>query len=880
MYYNKSTETVEHELETGKNGLSRKEATLRIKKYGKNLLPKKKKDSILKIFFREFKDPMIILLIVAIAASLFAGEIVDSIAIIFIVFIDIIMGTYQENKANNTAEALAKLVTAKTKVIRDGETISINAEELTVGDLVILESGDKISADLRIIESHNLTIDEAILTGESLQVAKNPNPIEEKNLAISEQTNMLFSGTTVVTGRAKAIVVKIGLETEIGKIADTINNTKETKSPLTIRVEKLSKQISALVLVVAIVITILLVLKDVPYHEIFLSVIALAVSAMPEGLPLALTMALTIASNKMAKQNVIVRKLKSAESLGSCTVIASDKTGTLTVNEQTAKKILLPDGKEYNISGTGFSFNGEVTGGNLEYVKEIATLGYINNEATVTEKKTLGDSIDIAFKVLGKKLKVSTKEIKPLEIIPYESENKYSAVFYERGGETYCTVKGSLEVVKSFCKDINFISASPHSKVLEKQNENLARDGYRVIALANGKVPKKSKYTIDDIGNLTFMGLVGFIDPIREEAISSINECKTAGIKVLMITGDHPLTAFSIGKDLNLTTTLDEVATGKEVDEALEKGKKHFDAFVKKKIIFARVTPHQKLEIVESLKRQGEFVAVTGDGVNDAPALKTANIGIAMGSGTDIARETADMIIVDDNFRSIVAGIKEGRVAYANIRKIILFLISCGLAEVTFFILSIVLDLPMPLVAIQLLWINVVTDGIQDFALSFEKAEPGILEEPPRSPKESIFNGALFREIAASGLIIGAIVFGTWYFLLKNGTPVEVARGYIMALMVFIQNIHVFNCRSELRSAFSVPITSNWLIIGGVVVSIILQSIVMEVPFLAQFLQTAPISFEHLAILFGLAMLVLVLMEIYKVIRKLITKSQKSKSML
>ena len=866
MYYGKSVETIENELKTTRNGLSSVEASARLKKYGKNTLPKKKKDSIFKIFFREFKDPMIILLVVAIVASLIAGEIVDSIAILFIVLIDIIMGTYQENKANNTAEALAKLVTAKTKVIRDNKIISINAENLTIGDLVLLESGDKVSADMRLIETHNLTVDESILTGESLQVDKNPAVLKKSNATISEQTNMVFSGTTVVTGRARAIVTGVGLKTEIGKIADSLNQTEETKSPLTIRVEKLSKQISILVLLVAVVITVHLITKNVPYHEIFLSVIALAVSAMPEGLPLALTMALTIASNKMAKRNVIVRKLKSAESLGSCTVIASDKTGTLTVNEQTAKKILLPNGEEYNISGTGFNFEGEVTGKNLENAREIGLLGVINNESTVTESQTVGDSIDIAFKVLGKKLKIETAGLKTLEIIPYESENKYSAVFYEKDGEVYCTVKGSLEVVRSFCVKTNLVE-NPAANLLESQNENLARDGYRVIALANGKVEKKSEYTVDDIKNLTFMGLVGFIDPIRKEAISSIAECHAAGIKVLMITGDHPLTAFSIAKELKLAETYDKVATGEEVDAALEKGNETFDQFIREKTIFARVTPLQKLKIVESLKRQGEFVAVTGDGVNDAPALKAANIGIAMGSGTDIARETADMIIVDDNFKSIVAGIEEGRVAYANIRKIILFLISCGLAEVTFFCLSIILDLPMPLVAIQLLWINVVTDGIQDFALSFEKAEPGILKEPPRSPKESIFDKPLLKEILVSGLIIGGIVIGTWVFLLNHlGVETAVARGYIMALMVFIQNIHVFNCRSELRSAFKVPIKSNWLVVAGVIVSIILQFIVMEVPFLSEFLQTSSVPLVHLLALFALALIVLIALEIYKAI--------------
>ena len=874
MYYNKSPEELEKELQASSKGLSKEEVIVRQQKYGKNILPKKEKDSVLKIFLREFKDPMVILLLVAIVVSLIAGEVVDAIAICFIVLVDALMGTYQENKANNTAEALANLVTAKVKVVRDSDVMAIDTADLTLGDYVLLESGDKVSADMRIVEAHNLMIDESILTGESVQVSKNSEVINKTNVIISEQSNMAFSGTTVVKGRAKAIVVGIGLATEIGKIADSINNTEEEKSPLTIRVEKLSQQISILVLIVAILIAVLLIMKDVPYNEIFLSVIALAVSAMPEGLPLALTMALTIASNKMAKKNVIVRKLKSAESLGSCTVIASDKTGTLTVNEQTAKRIVLPNNVEYNISGTGFSFEGKVTGGDITYAKEIALLGYINNEADVDEEQKVGDSIDIAFKVLGKKLDIEATNIKTLESIPYESENKYSAVFYELDNEVYCTVKGSLEVVKSFCSNINLIDAKLSSDVLDKQNEKLAKDGYRIIALANGKIKRQEKYTIKDIKNLTFMGMVGFIDPIRKEAIQSIAECKTAGIKVLMITGDHPLTAFSIARDLKLVKDLQEVTTGVEVDAELAKGEKNFDNFIRQKSVFARVTPLQKLKIVESLKRQGEFVAVTGDGVNDAPALKAASIGVAMGSGTDIARETADMIIVDDNFKSIVAGIKEGRIAYANIRKIVLFLISCGLAEVTFFCLSIILDLPMPLVAIQLLWINVVTDGIQDFALSFEKAEKGILQEKPRNPKESIFNRELLQEILVSGLLIGCIVFIVWYYLLnKVNMEISMARGYIMALMVFIQNIHVFNCRSEHKSAFSVPFTSNKLILVAFFSGIILQVIVMEVPILSKFLQTVSIPFMHLVYLFLIALLILLIMEVYKMLNNFIRKA-------
>ena len=483
--------------------------------------------------------------------------------------------------------------------------------------------GDKISADIRLVETHNFTVDESILTGESVQAVKTSDVVTKKKPSLGDQSNMAFSGTTVVSGRAQGVVVKVGLQTELGKIADSLNETVVEKSPLTIRVERFSKQITILILVIAVIITTLLIVKQVPYNEIFLTVIAFSLSAMPEGLPLALTMALTIASNRMAKKNVIVRKLNAAESLGSCTVIASDKTGTLTVNQQTAKIIMLPNGQSYQVSGTGYEVKGKVTGAALKYAEEIGLLGVLNNEANIDDGQTLGDSIDIAFLVLGKKLGVKTNGIKILETIPYESENKYSAVFYEKNGEVYCTAKGSLEVIENFSNDINFSygKARDFAK-LNEQNDNLARDGFRVIALANGKVPRKEHYSEKDIKNLTFMGMVGFIDPIRKEVVASIRDCHVAGIKVLMVTGDHPLTAYKIGRDLKLVDNYDKVATSDQVEEAFAKGEDEFDDFVAQHIIYARVTPLQKLNIVNSLKRQGEFVAVTGDGVNDAPALK------------------------------------------------------------------------------------------------------------------------------------------------------------------------------------------------------------------------------------------------------------------
>lgn len=878
-WYLLSTEEVCEELGTNQKGLSKKECEARIEKYGKNELPKKKRDGFFKIMLHELKDPIVLILIVTIIFSLIIGEVVDALVILFIVLIDLIMGTVQEWNASRNAEALANLIRVKVKVIRDSKEQEIDSSELVVGDIVLLESGNKISGDLRIISAQNLTIDESVLTGESINVVKHSDTLE-KGALLAERKNMAYSGTSVITGRATCVVVNTGINTELGKIATKVSNTKDEKSPLTIRMEKFSKEIAIMIIAVATIITAVLALKGTPGSEIFLSVIALSVSAMPEGLPLALTMVLTIASNRMSKKNVIVKKLNSVESLGSCTVIASDKTGTLTVNEQTAKKIVLPSGLTYEVEGTGYNDVGRVLcedKNELQSAYDISKYAVINNEAGLEKVgntwNKFGDSIDVAFLALGKKLNVNLDDIEIVGRIPYESFNKYSAVFYKQNDEVYCTVKGSLEKVLEFSSTMQ--GKGKHVKLNEKlltnQNNDLAEEGYRVIAIANGKVKnfkKKDFYTGNDISDLCFEGLVAFIDPVREEVKGSIKECMSAGIKVVMITGDHPLTAFTIAKELSITKNIEEVATGEDVEKALKKGHEYFDDFVKKIRVFSRVTPIEKLEIVESYKRQKEFVAVTGDGVNDAPAIKSANIGISMGSGTDVAKETASMIVIDDNFKSIVAGVKEGRNAYSNIRKVAYMLLSCGVAEVLFFILSIIFDLPMPLVAIQLLWLNLVTDGIQDIALSCEKAEASIMKEKPRRTDETIFNRTLFEEVALSGLFIGGIVFIVWYVLLnKVGMEIDTARGYVLALMVFMQNVHVFNCRSEKDSTFKISLKSNPIILVAIIASLLLQVLVMEVPALSEFLTATSIPLEHLLILFVSSLSVLAVMEIYKYLR-------------
>lgn len=855
-------------LNTSASGLKVSEAGKRINKYGLNELPEEKQRSLFSIFLSSFNDPIIYVLIVAAILSFAVKETLDACAILFIILVDAIVSTIQEYNANKNSLALKNLIKLHTKVIRGNKYYEIESKYIVPGDIIVIEPGTKMSADVRILESKNLVVDESILTGESIGVEKSAS---ETKSNVKQKKNILYSGTSVITGYGIGVAEYTGLNTELGKIAQKVTTSEDEKSPLTIRMEKFSKQITLIIIIVSIIIGLVLVLKGNKLFDIFISVIALSVSAMPEGLPLAITMALTIGSNKMGKKNVIVKKLNCVEILGSCTVIASDKTGTLTVNEQTAKRILLFDGSEYEVTGSGYEINGEIrplNNSKISEAKRIAKLGFINNEAVFEkdingEYKKLGDSIDIAFKVLAQKSGSIVNEDIIIDKIPYESENKYSAVFYKEKSEVRCTAKGSVEVIIDFCKNIK----KEDKEKIMNQNEYLASRGYRVIALCDGVIKENSKYTEEDIKNLDFIGLVGFIDPVRKEAKESVRKCKMAGIKVLMITGDHALTALEVAKELRIADSREEVATSEELENLINNDE-DFDNYIKNKTVFARVTPLQKLKIVESLKRQGEFVAVTGDGVNDAPAIKAANIGIAMGSGTDVAKETAKMIIMDDNFSSIVNGIEEGRNAYANIRKISLFLLSCGLAEVLFFILAIIFNMPIPLVAIQLLWLNLVTDGLQDMALSFEREPDTIMKEKPRNPKEGLFDKSLVTSLLISGLYMGIVVFGIWVFMIKVlNIDILVARGYILLLMVFMQNFHVFNCRSERKSVFENKLKNNKILAFSIISSLLLQIIVMEIDPLANLLQTTSIPYLHMLILILLACPIIFVMELYKYLK-------------
>jgi magnesium-transporting ATPase (P-type) len=893
-WYSLEVKDIYKKLNTSSVGLTSADALERQNEFGLNKMPSKKVPAWWLIFFHQFLSPLIYILIIAGVVSIFLKEWEDAGFIFTVILLNSIIGAWQENKAEKSAAALQNLLKIKALVRRDNLEKELDAEELVVGDIVFLESGYKVPADIRLFDARNLTVDEAFLTGESKAVLKNTETLK-KNLMVNKRVNMLFAGSTVFSGRAWGVVVETGLRTEVGKIADIITATQKIKPPLIIRMEKFTKNISFIILFLCVIIAAVALAMGAEGQETFFLVVALAVSAIPEGLPVALTVALSVATSRMSKKNVIVRKLTAVEGLGSCTMIASDKTGTLTVNQQTAKLIHLSSDKELKISGEGYSGEGVVDLENKldkdekgNYYDTIESVILANEAYLVKEDnywRQHGDSIDVAFLALTYKSKYNLEKIKKsaenLFAIPYESERRYAGKFYKKKDKVYFAVKGSVDRILDFCDHVRIDGKNKKidKKHIKEEGIKLAKQGYRVLAVARGEykdeIPNDPvKFTDKKVTNLRFLSLICFIDPLRAESREAILKCQKAGIGVKMITGDHSATALFIAKELGIANSEEEVVNGENIEED-QNITPEFLEIVKKTKVFAGVSPLQKLKIVNALNKLGHFVAVTGDGVNDAPAMKQASIGVAMGSGTDVAKETSTMIVVDDNFSSIVDGIEEGRFAYSNIRKVVYFLISSGATEIILFLLAII-SIPLlplgslipPLIAAQLLWLNVVTNGIQDIALAFESGEKGEMKKVPRSPKEGIFNRLMTQQTVISGLVMGIFSFAVWFYLINLGYSVEYTRNILLMLIVLFQNFHIFNCRSEYLSAFKIPLQKNKILIFGVLIAQALHITATYIPFMQNILQLEPISFFNWLILLVMASSILWAMEIFKYIKR------------
>jgi magnesium-transporting ATPase (P-type) len=872
------------------DGLSSQQAGALLLQYGPNRLPAKPPPSAVEIFLHQFLSPLIYILIAAGVISLMIGEMTDACFIFAVILLNAGLGTFQEWKAEQSAASLQQLLRITSHVLRDRQLRDLPAEELVPGDVVKLESGVRVPADLRLLEVSSLSLDESLLTGESQPVAKQVAAVAVET-PLSERHSLCHAGSSVARGRGIGVVVTTGQQTEVGHIAAAVASTAGAKPPLVIRMERFARQVSYLVLGFVVLLAVLALWEGLSFAEVFFMAVALSVSAIPEGLPVAMTVALSIATTRMARRNVIVRRLTAVEGLGSCTCIASDKTGTLTVNRQTVRALWLPDGSDYLVSGEGYAGVGEVT--RVDHTEmtddergrllRLGRAGVLCNEASLKlllgEWIHRGDTMDIALLALGHKLGLDPEQemndVTILGEIPFESEQRYAARFVQNQ-EPWCLVKGALEQVLDFCGSMLGNRGPAPIDLLEVEAEamRLADAGYRVLAVADGPVkecPAGGDFDQKNIDGLTLLGLVGFIDPLRHDVVDAVATCRRAGVRVVMVTGDHPATAFGIANELGLSRSRDEMVTGVELADYDPEGHDYRER-VARSSVFARVTPIQKLQIVNALNRLGHFTAVTGDGVNDAPALRTANIGVAMGTGTDVAKETASIIIADDNFTSIVAGIEEGRFAYDNIRKVIYLLISTGGAEIVLFSLALVCGLPLPLGAVQLLWLNLVTNGIQDVALAFEGGEPGEMRVPPRSPEEGLFNPLMIQQTMVSGLTMGLVAFGCWAWLLDQGWAVDTARNAVLLLMVLLENVHVFNCRSEKVSAFRVPLKRNSLLILGVLVAQGVHMLAMHWPFMQGVLGVSPIDLGSWLNLLGLALTLLIVMEGFKLLRKSINR--------
>jgi len=881
-----SIEAVLDALNSSLHGLSHREAVIRVEKYGRNTLPKAKLPGIGVVFLHQFKSPLIYVLVAAAILSVMIQEWSDAGFITAVLIINAVIGTIQEHSAQQAAVALQALVRTKCRVLREGETYEINAEELVPGDIVLMESGDRVPADLRLTVTNDLEVDESLLTGESLPVLKDSNAVLDTDMVLGDRVNMLYTGTLISRGRAHGVVVNTALNTVLGRIAADVMFKLPPKAPLQVRMDRFTHRVAIAVGLAALTMLVVAVLRGTPFSEVFLLAVALAVSVIPEGLPVALTVALAIGMRRMARRNVIVRRLLAVEALGSCTLIATDKTGTLTVNQLTARKITFPNNETWEISGEGVVPKGNILmPRGIPSVDETAMLERLCRVAVLTNEGFLGrtdsgwshygDAVDVAFLVMSHKAGIVKAEMinafPEITSIPYESERLFSASLNEVNGMQCAFVKGALERLLPMCTTMAMPGQDvPIEKVMiEQQAQVLASQGYRVLTLAEGEIElgQDELFTDKHLRGLTLIGLVGIIDPLRAEAKNAVACCRQAGINVAMITGDHPSTAFAIAQQLDMVERSNQVVTGPDLLRAPDS--ETIDEITKDARVFARVGPHQKLDIVKSLQRNGHFVAVSGDGANDAPALRAAQVGVAMGkSGTDVARETADLIITDDNFGSIVAGVEEGRVAYANVRKVIFLLISTGAAELVLFTLALLTGLPLPLVAVQLLWLNLVTNGIQDVALAFEPGEGDELRHPPRAPGEPIFNRLMIERVLISALVIGTVAFLVFQWLLTRGFTLDEARNGTLLLMVLFENVHVFNCRSEVRSVFQHNPLRNPILLIGTAVAQMVHIGAMYTPWISDVLRIQPVTPQHWLELLGLALTVLIVMELHKAIRR------------
>ncbi|MGB5157353.1 cation-translocating P-type ATPase [Desulfobacterium sp. N47] len=871
------------ELGSSTHGLSSEDALKRLEEYGPNELKEKEKKTAFAMFLDQFKDLMIIILIAAALISGFIGELSDTITIIVIVILNAVIGFMQEYRAEKAMVALKKMAAAFATVIRNGVHERIRASLLVPGDIVILEAGMIVSADMRVIESSQLKVEEAALTGESIPVEKQTKALPDESLPIGDRKNMAYKGTFITYGRGTGIVTATAMNTELGKIATMLQDEEEVKTPLQKRLLSFGQKIAVAVLAICAIVFGIGVMRGEPPMLMLLTAISLAVAAIPEALPAVITISLALGANKLVKQNVLIRKLAAVETLGSVTYICSDKTGTLTVNKMTVEKVYV-DGTLSGINDQGLKIS-DMQSPLSDPKSLLFTALALNNDAqTDASGNTIGDPTEVAlYKTASEngftKEKTENKFPRIAEI-PFDADRKCMTTFHsissdlsgsspESEDSVISFTKGAVENIIERSADIITSQGLKHidSEKIESMNKRMAAEGLRVLCIAMKKwkrLPDDKSYENVE-SELTILGLVGMIDPPREEAREAVSLCKTAGIKPVMITGDHPITAMAIAQRLGIIEEGSKaVITGRELDQYTFE---EFEDRVDHISVYARVAPEQKLKIVKALQDRGHFVAMTGDGVNDAPALKRADIGVAMGiTGTDVSKEAAHMILLDDNFATIVKAVREGRKIYDNIRKFIKYLLTTNSGEVWTLFLAPLAGLPIPLLPIHILWINLVTDGLPALALSLEPAEGNVMSRPPRHPKESIFSHGLGIHALWVGLLMGGIVLSVQAWSINTGHSHW--QTMVFTVLCLTQLGHVLAIRSEKESLFTIGLFSNKYLLGAVVLTFLLQMATIYVPYLNHIFKTEPLTPSELFITLVLSSVVFFAVEIEKLIKR------------
>ncbi len=899
-WFNKSIEQTEKELETSiENGLNKEQVEKAREKYGLNELKAKKKKSLIVKFLEQFKDFMIIILIIAAiisgAVGIAQGEgITDTIIILIVVIVNAIIGVAQENKAEKSLEALQKLSSHEAKVIRNGKLEVVQSKKLVPGDLVVLETGDYVPADIRLVEESNLKVQESSLTGESLPVEKNISTIEEEKVGIGDRENMLFSSSLVTYGRGKGIVVETGMNTEVGKIAGIINETIDSQTPLQEKLDKLGKTLGIAAVVICLVIFIIGIAIGKDALEMFMTAVSLAVAAIPEGLAAVSTIVLAIGVQRMVKKNAIVKKLPAVETLGSATVICSDKTGTLTQNKMTVQKVFYDDILQ-NVE------NAKVNNNNEE-LEKLVYISMLCNDTKVASDNTLtGDPTETALVDMGFELDFRPaiyEEYPRVEEIPFDSDRKLMTTVHKIENKYIVYTKGGIDELLSRCNSYILDgkvenNLEEYKETIDRNNETMAQEALRVLAMAYKEIDHiPTKEEMKNIENeLIFVGMVGMIDPPREEAKKAVEKCKTAGIKTVMITGDHKITAIAIARKLGILENDEEAITGAELEEMSQE---ELEQNVRKYSVYARVSPEHKVRIVKAWQKNGEIVAMTGDGVNDAPALKTADIGCSMGMvGTDVAKEASDVILTDDNFATVVSAVEEGRRIYDNILKAIQYLLSSNVGEIIVLFIAILItpwlsskfgidvNLIVPLLPIHILWINLVTDSLPALALSVDPAEEDIMERKPLKSGKGIFTKGMTWRVIYQGVMIGLLTLAA--FIIGLATPeaelpqiegltvqeikVEVGQTMAFTVLALSELVHVFNVRNNKKSLFKTKALSNKYLLLAIAVSAALMLVILFVPFLREVFSIPVLPTANIIETIALVFAPLVIVEIFKLLK-------------